>query len=448
MKAKAWRLYGASDLRLEDVELEAAGADGVVVEIVANSVCVSDYKCVTLGAGHKRVPDDIAENPVMVGHEMSGIVREVGERWKDRFHVGQHVGIQPTLNVPGHELETVIGYSWRTAGGESTHVYLPSIVMEMGCLLPYGGDAFFKCSLAEPISCIVAGLRASYHNAQAAHEHIQGIVDGGAMLLMAGCGAMGLACVDIVCHSPERRPRRLVVTDVDDERLARAARTFGLAYSGGRANGSVNGVDVHFVNTRGMADPVGALKACNGAECYDDIFVMAAVPALLSQCSDLLAYDGCLNFFAGPTDKGLKAAFNFYNVHYMMHHVAANSGSLVGDMIDSVDWIGRGLLHPEVMVTHVGGLDSAADATLGLMNVPGGKRLVYTHVQMPMTAIADFAEKGRTDPLFAELDRICSRNKGLWSKEAEEYLLANAPKIGIGEPKETVREHRVFQSGR
>ena len=116
MKAKAWRLYGASDLRLEDVELESAGQDGVVVEIVANSVCVSDYKCVTLGAGHKRVPDDVAVNPVMVGHEMSGVVREVGERWKDRFHVGQRVGIQPTLNVPGHELDTVIGYSWRASG--------------------------------------------------------------------------------------------------------------------------------------------------------------------------------------------------------------------------------------------------------------------------------------------------------------------------------------------
>ncbi|MBR3956916.1 MAG: hypothetical protein IKJ89_03610, partial [Kiritimatiellae bacterium] len=45
---------------------------------------------------------------------------------------------------------------------------------------------------------------------------------------------------------------------------------------------------------------------------------------------------------------------------------AANSGSLVADMVDSVDWIGRGILHPEVMITHVGVLDSAADATLGL----------------------------------------------------------------------------------
>ena len=444
MKAKALRLYGASDLRLEDVELESAGKDGIVVEIVANSVCVSDYKCATLGAGHKRVPNDVADNPVIIGHEMCGVIREVGEKWKDRFHAGQRVGIQPTLNVPGHELDTVIGFSWHSVGGESTHVYLPSIVMEMGCLLPYEGDAFFKCSLAEPISCIVAGLRANYHNEQAAHAHVQGIVDGGAMLLMAGCGAMGLGCVDIVCHSPERRPRMLVVTDVDEFRLSRAARMFGLAWSGGRADGEVNGVALHFVNTAAMADPVKELRAYPGAENgYDDIFVMAAVPALLTQCSYLLAYDGCLNFFAGPKDKGLEASFNFYNIHYMLHHVAANSGSLVCDMVDSVDWIGKGILHPEVMVTHVGGIDSAADATLNLVSIPGGKRLVYTHISMPMTAIADFAEKGKDDPFFAELDRICSAHNGLWSKEAEDYLLAHAPKMEIGEPKELIKERKL-----
>ncbi len=236
----------------------------------------------------------------------------------------------------------------------------------------------------------------------------------------------------------------LVVTDVDEFRLSRAARMFGLAWSGGRADGEVNGVALHFVNTATMADPVKELRAYPGAENgYDDIFVMAAVPALLTQCSYLLAYDGCLNFFAGPKDKGLEASFNFYNIHYMLHHVAANSGSLVCDMVDSVDWIGKGILHPEVMVTHVGGIDSAADATLNLVSIPGGKRLVYTHVSMPMTAIADFAEKGKADPFFAELDRICPAHNGLWSKEAEDYLLAHAPKMEIGEPKELIKERKL-----
>ena len=463
MKAKAWRLYGAKDARLEDIELEPAGEDGVVVEIVTNTICLSDYKGATLGTGHKRVPKDIATRPTMFGHEVSGIVREVGEKWKGQFHVGQHVGLQPSLNIPGHELETV-GYAWHTIGGETTHVYLPSIVMEMGCLLPYDGDAFFKCSLAEPISCIVSGFRTNYHNAFCSHDLEVGIVDKGTMLLMAGCGAMGLGAIDIACHSPEKRPRRIVVTDIDDDRLARAARMFGVA--DGRAashraadsivaSGTINGVEVHFVNTKGVSDPVSLLKSFNLVDDaradnptstgggYDDIFLFAAVPALITQCSDLLGFGGCLNFFAGPTDQHLMANFNFYNVHYLMHHVVANSGGDVKDMADSVDWIGKGYLHPEVMITHVGGLDSAAQATFDMLKVPGGKRLVYTHVNMPMTAISYFAEKGKADPFFAELDRICSANKGLWCKDAEDYLLANAPKVDIGEPKEKVVERRI-----
>ena len=473
MKAKAWRLYGARDARLEDIELEPAGEEGIVVELVTNTICLSDYKGATLGTGHKRVPRDIATRPTMFGHEVSGIVREVGAKWKDQFHVGQHVGLQPSLNIPGHELETV-GYAWHTIGGETTHVYLPSIVMEMGCLLPYDGDAFFKCSLAEPISCIVSGFRTNYHNAFCSHDLEVGIVDKGTMLLMAGCGAMGLGCIDIACHSPEKRPRRLVVTDIDDARMARAAQIFGL--EGGRAgsplpadaavagrppyhvSGTINGVEVHFVNVKDVEDPVTLLKSFNLADDaradnptstgggYDDIFLMAAAPALITQCSDLLGFGGCLNFFAGPTDQHLMASFNFYNVHYLMHHVVANSGGDVKDMADSVEWIGKGYLHPEVMITHVGGLDSAAQATFDMLKVPGGKRLVYTHVNMPMTAIEDFAEKGKTDPFYAELDRICSANKGLWCKEAEDYLLANAPKVEIGDPKELVKE-RIIRLG-
>ena len=454
MKAKAWRLYGAADARLEDIELEDAGDEGIVVELVTNTICLSDYKGLSLGTGHKRVPRDIATRPTMFGHEVSGIVREVGVKWKDRFKVGQRVGIQPSFNIPGHELETM-GYAWHTIGGETTHVYLPSIVMEMGCLLPYDGDAFFKCSLAEPISCIVSAFRTNYHNAFCSHDLEIGIVDKGTMLLMAGCGAMGLGCIDIACHSPEKRPRRLVVTDVDAARLARAARMFGLRYADGRADGAVNGVELHFVDVKNLPDPVATLKAYNLVDDaradnptstgggYDDIFLMAAAPALITQCSDLLGFGGCLNFFAGPTDQKLTAAFNFYNVHYLMHHVVANSGGDVKDMADSVDWIGKGILHPEVMITHVGGLDSAKEATLDLPKIPGGKRLVYTHVRMPMTAIEDFARLGATDPFYAELARLCEANDGLWCKAAEDYLLAHAPKVEIGEPKELVRERVI-----
>jgi hypothetical protein len=50
---------------------------------------------------------------------------------------------------------------------------------------------------------------------------------------------------------------------------------------------------------------------------------------------------------------------------------------------------------------------------------------MYTHISMPLTAIDDFTEKSRSDPFFADLASITLKNNGLWSTEAEEYLLTN-----------------------
>jgi hypothetical protein len=69
------------------------------------------------------------------------------------------------------------------------------------------------------------------------------------------------------------------------------------------------------------------------------------------------------------------------------------------------------------------------ETTLNLPNIPGGKKLIYTHKNLPLTAISDFAELGKTDSFYAELAKLVTKTKGLWNLEAEEYLLANAPEI-------------------
>ena len=49
--------------------------------------------------------------------------------------------------------------------------------------------------------------------------------------------------------------------------------------------------------------------------------------------------------------------------------------------------------------------------------------MIYTHIELPLTAIADFAELGKTDERFAVLDEMVKKNNGLWNAEAEKYLL-------------------------
>ena len=96
-------------------------------------------------------------------------------------------------------------------------------------------------------------------------------------------------------------------------------------------------------------------------------------------------------------------------------------------MRESLAMMAKGIINPTAMITHVGGLDAVIDATLHLDEIPGGKKLIYTHISMPLTAIDDF---GKIDsPLFKGLAEITGRSGGFWNAEAEKYLLANATPI-------------------
>jgi hypothetical protein len=77
-------------------------------------------------------------------------------------------------------------------------------------------------------------------------------------------------------------------------------------------------------------------------------------------------------------------------------------------------------------------LPPLGDMEEGLDLMAGGKKLIYTHKKLELTAIDSFAEKGKTDPLFARLAELCGKTQGLWNKEAEDCLLAQAPDIDGG----------------
>jgi threonine dehydrogenase-like Zn-dependent dehydrogenase len=290
--------------------------------------------------------------------------------------------------------------------------------MEQNCLLKYEGQGFFYGSLAEPMSCIVGAFRANYHTENGSYVHKMGIKPGGKVAILAGVGPMGMGFIDYAINGPVK-PSLLVVTDIDEARLDRASKI----YTPERA--AANGIQLIYKNTS-AGDPVAELMELTDGTGYDDVFALAPVRAVVEQADRILGRDGCLDFFAGPTNPEFKAEFNFYNVHYASTHVVGTSGGNTEDMIISLDAMAKGLIDPSVMITHVGGMNATIETTLNLPKIPGGKKLIYNHIDLPLTAIADFEAKGESDPLFAELARICKANNNLWCPEAEKYLLANA----------------------
>lgn len=418
MKTKAIRLYGKKDLRMEEFELPRIKEDEILAKVVSDSLCMSSYKASTQGTDHKRIPDDVAENPIIIGHEFAGELVEVGAKWAHKFKAGDKFSIQPALNYEEGPVGILSapGYSYQYIGGDATYVIIPKEVMEKDCLLAYHGEGYYPASLAEPLSCVIGAMHANYHITPGSYVHKMEIVDGGNMAILAGVGPMGLAAINYVLRREDCRPSLCVVTDVDQTRLDRAASLYTVEFAASK------GIDLRYVNTGSMENVVEELKALTGGKGYDDVFVFAPVKPVVEQADAILGFDGCLNFFAGPSDPNFSAMFNFYNVHYAYTHVVGTSGGNNDDMVEALDLMSKGL-DPAGLVTHIGGLDAVIEATNHLPEIPGGKKLIYTHIEMPLTPISDFAKLGGTSDLFKKLAEICDRHNGLWSVEAETYLL-------------------------
>ena len=420
MKTKAVRLHGKYDLRLDEFELPPLRDDEILAQVMSDSICMSSHKAAEQGEDHKRVPKDIGKNPTIIGHEFCGTILQVGAKWKDKFAEGDTFSIQPALNYNG-SLEAP-GYSYRYVGGDATFIIIPNEVMACDCLLPYTGEGYFFASLSEPMSCIVGAFHASYHTAPGSYVHQMGIVEGGSMAMLAGAGPMGIGAIDYAIHCG-RRPKLLVVTEIDEHRLKRATEIYSVKEA------ARCGVDLRYVNMTGIADPTAHLMALSGGKGYDDVFVFAPAKQIAEQADRILARDGCFNFFAGPTTPAFTAELNLYNVHYGSTHIVGTSGGTTADMREALDIMARGVIRPALMVTHIGGLDAVVETTMNLPKIPGGKKLIYPNIKMDLTAIEDLELKGMKNALFRALADITARYQGVWSIEAEKYLLHHAPAL-------------------
>lgn len=402
MRTKAVRLYGKKDLRLEEFELPKIKDDEILASVVTDSICMSSWKLANQGEDHKKTPSNLKENPIMVGHEFCGEIIEVGSQWQKDFTPGDKYVVQANLQLP--DRSDCPGYSYPYTGGDATYIILDRDVMMQNCLIKYKGDSFFGGSLLEPLSCVVGGYEANFHLVEGTYDHEMGLKIGGNMLIMGGTGPMGLLAIDYALHG-ERKPAKLVVTDMHAERLARAAKLYP----------STAETEVSYVDVSKIDDQVAYLREVVGSG-YDDVIVMVPSEAVVTDASKLLNADGCMNFFAGPQNKDFFAPVNFYDVHYSFTHYVGTSGGNVSDMRKAAKLVEDGTIHVENIVTHVLGLNAVAETTMNQPEIGGGKKLIYTHKDFERFAINNIEPD-------TELGKILAKTDYIWSKEAEDFII-------------------------
>lgn len=418
MNTKAVRIYGVKDLRLEEFELPTMKDDEIEARIVTDSLCMSTYKVSNQGEKHKKLPNDLKNHPVIMGHEFCGVITKVGEKWKHLYKPGDCFVAQPNL---GRADTFSLGYSFPYVGGEATNVVIMNEAIEKGCLLPYKGEGFFEGALVEPLSCIVAGFKANFHlRDRNDYDHTMGIKEGGALAILGGTGPMGFLAIDYAIHN-DRRPKHLVVTGRTQSKLDMAKRLYPVEEA------EKYGVTLTYVLTADEDDIVEELKALTpDAKGFDDIFLMAAKERLVTQAEQLLAYDGCLNFFAGPADSKFASTINFYNIHYNATHFVGTSGSNTQDMKDAIALIENKTVNVAKIATHIMGLNHVCESILNLPKMPGGKKIVYSGKEFPVTEVSAF---GENNELEKHLKELVDAHDGLWNAEAEQYFLEHAKDI-------------------
>lgn len=306
--------YSNRDVRIEERPVPKPGPGEILVRIEASGICGSDvmewYR--------------IAKAPVVLGHEIAGVVAEVGSgvagfRKGDRVFATHHVACGACHRCRmGHPstCETL-----RTThfdpGGFSEYVRVPALQVERGMLKIPDAMTFEEASFIEPLGCVVQGHRFAGFRA-------------GQTVLVIGSGLAGLLHVQL---ARARGAARVFATDVSDYRRAAARRL---------------GADDAF---RADDDVPALIRRANDGRLADRVVTCVGATPAIQQAFRCVEPGGTVLFFA-PTAPGVQVPLPFWDLwkdEIAMVNTYAASGE---DLVTAMNLIRDKKVKVSDMVTH------------------------------------------------------------------------------------------------
>ncbi len=271
MRVATWR--GENRFTLDEVPDPVAKKGEVVVDIHTAGICGTDVHA-TQGL-FPWAP------PRVLGHEYTGIVREVG-RGVNRRLVGRAVACEPSYGC-GKCAECNAGRVSQCphcvrVGGFTERVVLPASAVHT---LPRGLDPT-TAALTEPASCCLSGL-----------ERLE--IPRGATVLVIGGGIMGLLTMVL---ARKRGARRLMLSDPIEERRQTARRLgAGVVIDPSRED---------------LRERVMKLTRGRGA---DVVCEAVGKPALVAEALSLTKPNGALHL-VGVSPKGSQLPLDLWDVQF------------------------------------------------------------------------------------------------------------------------------------
>ncbi|HZN55947.1 MAG TPA: alcohol dehydrogenase catalytic domain-containing protein [Candidatus Polarisedimenticolaceae bacterium] len=317
--------YGNRDIRIEDRPAPRAGAGELVFRVMASGVCGSDvlewYR--------------LAKAPVVLGHEVSGVVEEVGAGLAgfaagDRIVTTHHVPCDACryCRAGQHPVCRMLRTTHFDPGGFAELIRLPPPHVARGTFAVPAHVSFEEASFVEPLACVVRGQRVAGGAA-------------GKTVAVLGSGMSGLLHL---AWAKAQGATRLLASDIHPFRLAAALRA---------------GADVA-IDARKEDVPARIQEANDGRAADLVVVATAALPAL-GHAMRAVDRGGTILVFA-LFPPGITFPFPVHELGADGIAVVSSYAGPPDDMRAALDAIAAGKIDVSSLITHRFGLGDTAEA--------------------------------------------------------------------------------------
>jgi L-iditol 2-dehydrogenase len=339
-------LYGKEDLRLERVAVPQAGPGELVVRVEAALTCGTDLKVYRRGYHAKML-----KPPMPFGHELAGIVAEVG-KGVTGFREGDRVVALNSAPCDAcffctHGQQNLCEDLLFNNGAYAEFIRIPARIVEKNTLLVPDGVPSEHAALTEPLACVVRGLQES------------GARTGDTMVVI-GAGPIGL----MFMHVAELAGVRVIAVVKREDQVA-AAKVFGAR-------------DV--VQVGAVEDVVAATRALTHEARGADVVIEAvASSATWEWAVDMVRKGGVVNFFGGPPS-GTKVQLDTNRLHYGDITLKASFHHTPSACRTAFELVTSGRFKCAEYITGRAGLEEVPSLFARMMNRNGGSREIKTAV--------------------------------------------------------------------
>ncbi|HNS50742.1 MAG TPA: zinc-binding dehydrogenase [Anaerolineae bacterium] len=236
----------------------------------------------------------------------------------------------------------------------------------------------------------------------------RGLKPGGRAWFAGAGGPMGRMHVQRAIETAGA-PATIVCTDINEQRLADLSTGFG-------GEAAARGIEWLCPTPRRAAEYEAGMARFR-EQGFDDILVLAPVPAVITEGGEYLAAGGVMNVFAG-VGRGTMAELELSSIYLKDVRIIGHSASSIDDLRSALSQSEAGQLAPNRSVAAVGSLSAAWEGLRAVRDTAfSGKVVLYPQIkEMPLTTLPEL--EGRLPSVFGRL-----KEGREWTVEAERELL-------------------------